>query len=295
LDPLLHTRSLTPTSAPQASPEAAPDFAGTLELASPESRWQVQLEFDSDSPRGSFTPLLSVPGAAPSQPSAERPSWSPIVGKFPDDGCMNGYSLPLDQTDPVLGEAPRAVYERARARWEGRSIPAFWGPAASSAGASLVPTEVIITAGTAAVACEVGGGTVEVHAPLHVASADGRVSVEAAAQIALSRAENHAGIFYVNASAQTAWSAAAEFAQSTGLRDVDLRGAEYGSLAISHGDDPSDDELRGELQVSQWQGFLPGPAQYPVLRWCAGPSCELRRCVWTTDFPDRDCAALDRP
>ena len=298
VDPLLRTRSLTPTSAPLSSPEQGPDFAGTLELgpeaAASDLRWQVRLEFDSDSARGSLTPLLAVPNADRSLPVAEQPSWSPIIGKFPDDGCAQGYAVPLDEADPLLGDVPRAVYERARARWQDRVLPAFWGPAQGAPGAILVPTEVTVSAGAPVVACKVSG-TVDVQAPLHVASADGRVSVESAAQIGLARAENDARIFYVNASAQTDWSAAAEFAQSTGLHDVDLRGADYGALAISHADDPRDDEIRGELQVSQWQGFLPGPAPYPVLRWCTGPSCELRRCVLTTDFPDRDCARLLQP
>jgi hypothetical protein len=218
--------------------------------------------------RGSFSPEL-----APEVQAWNRSLWRPIEAIFPDDPCgTNGRSIGLDEVFGYLGGTPRAHYQRTATAWGREPIPAVWRSSPSNVEPSPLdvpldvpaPTEVSLTAGEPTLACAIET-SVTVHAPLTVATADGRVSVTQ--PFAFNLNESSASIIE-----RTPWVPAADFNEHMGLEGANLEGG-YGSIYFYNDMNWQVGSVEGALEVSQWDAFTDRRAAYPVLEWCRGRQC----------------------
>lgn len=258
------------------------DFASTLDLgievAATDSQYLVLgLGFDGESAHGYLGPSLLRAGPANEPPSV----WSPVEGTFPDVGCGSNLltrALPLDETSAVLGETPRAAFERFAS-----SGPATFEAAWQQPGRGEEPprvlsqTEVELRLGSAEHAC-ILGDTVSVHTSVAVVTADGVVNLTQPGVLGLQRGRGP-GVGF-----ESVWIPNAHFEAATGMRGVELGSGEYGALRLHH-DDNGDGEFEGSLRVQKWQNFELQLSEQPELKWCGGEDCGFFWCRLTTSNP----------
>jgi hypothetical protein len=123
-----------------------------------------------------------------------------------------------------------------------------------------------LRAGEPTHAC-VSGSYIQVHAPLTLTSADGRVN------LTHSLATSVADAGGAMTEGQSAWLPAARFEGQMGISGVDFDGAEYGAVFLLNTLDYADGTVEGSLDVAQWRAFEDEFADYPRLEWCAGGDC----------------------
>jgi hypothetical protein len=249
------------------------DFASTLELdVRPEGELSRELGFgigfDAASARGTLA--VSVTSREPTS-EVGRGVWRPLSATFPDDGCGPNLPVALDAESDVLSESPLAAYGRIRDVLERAAIPAMWHnlDSALPGEGSVERTEVTLRAGDPTHACR-AGQSVEVHAPLSVESADGRVRHTRSMAWALSETG-------VTLGGSVPWQPARDFEVGTGVQGVELGAAEFGGVFLHHYTDFMGDEIHGGLTPTKWEGFEERGTGYG-LEWCAGAICADYMC-----------------
>jgi hypothetical protein len=239
-------------------------FTGGLELAiSPAFDGEPMLRpayfsFDAEGVRGALMPLLRV---------SDTREVAPIEGIFPDEPCRgSGRSVALDAAVDFIEQTPRQLFQRVADRWGAAPIPATWSAREGGGGGAPAPTEVGLSAGEPTHAC-VSGSTIQVHAPLTLTTADGRVNVTRS--FATSVADQDGAM----TEGHSAWLPAARFEAQMGISDVDFAGAEYGAIYLLNSVGYADGQVDGSLYVGLWQGFEEPFTDPPWLTWCTSGSC----------------------
>lgn len=218
--------------------------------------------FDTEGVRGALVPVLR---------SSDLSEVVPIDGVFPDDPCRgSGRPAALDATLDFAEQTPRELFQRVADGWEAAPAAAVWTARDGSTTGAPPATEVTLRAGEPTHAC-VSGSYIQVHAPLTLTSADGRVNLTQS--LATSVADQDGAM----TEGQSAWLPAARFEGQMGISGVDFGGAEYGSVLLLNTLDYVDGKVEGTLDVAAWQWleaeFEDGFADYPRLAWCTGESC----------------------
>jgi hypothetical protein len=215
--------------------------------------------FDANGARGALMPALRA---------SERREATPIEGIFPDDPCRgSGRSVPLDADVDFADLTPRQLFQRVASRWEAAPSAATWSTRDGSS-AGLPATEVNLRAGEPTLAC-VSGSSIEVHAPLTLTTADGRVN------LTRSVATSVAAQGGASTQGQSTWLPASRFETEMGISGVDFTGAEYGSVSLFNAVGYADGRGQGSLDVSLWRADGDESADgYPHLTWCQGVSCD---------------------
>jgi hypothetical protein len=218
------------------------------------------VQFDAEGVRGALVPVLK---------SSDLREVVPLEGFFPDDPCRgSGRAVALDATLDFVEQTPHELFQRVADGWGAAPVAAVWTARDGSTTGAPPATEVTLRAGEPTHAC-VSGSYIQVHAPLTLTSADGRVNLTQS--LATSVADEGGAM----AEGQSAWFPGARFEGQMGISGVDSDGAEYGSVSLLNNLDYVD----GTLDVAVWQGFEEefedGFADYPQLAWCTGESCRF--------------------
>jgi hypothetical protein len=222
------------------------------------------VQFDAEGVRGALVPVLK---------SSDLREVVPIEGFFPDDPCRgSGRPVALDATLDFVEQTPRELFQRVADGWGAAPVAAVWTARDGSTTGAPPATEVTLRAGEPTHAC-VSGSYIQVHAPLTLTSADGRVNLTQS--LATSVADDGGAM----TEGQSAWLPAARFEGQMGISGVDFDGAEYGSVSLLNNLDYVDGKVEGTLDVAVWRGFEDefddGSADYPQLAWCTGESCRF--------------------
>lgn len=253
----------------------------------------LSIQFADSAVSGALTPWVILSG--PYLPGGGRPGWVPVTGTFPapGEGCAAGVALALDEPSDLLGNTPRAAYELARERFPAQPLPAAWQDPWHEPG-SLSWTEVSLSPGIPTHACQ-SGQDINVYASLRLDSGDGRVHMEPAVVVTVHPQPGLAGqpatAHDFSMSGAGHWTPRAEFEATAGIRDLELRGAEYGALSLYQGFNSGDDKLQGSLSVRKWQDHIDSAVEGPVLNWCAGSGCDLYWCMLTRTDDRSSCSA----
>jgi len=215
-------------------------------------------EFDAEGVRGALRPVLK---------SSAVQEVTPIEGVFPDDACRgSGRAVALDARLDFVEQTPRELFQRVADGWEAAPVAAVWTARDGSTTGAPPATEVTLSAGEPTHAC-VSGTYIQVHAPLTLTSADGRVNVTQS--LATSVADEGGAM----AEGRSAWLPAARFEGQMGISGVDFDGAEYGAVFLHNTLDYVDGKIEGALDVALWRAFADEFADYPRLAWCTGEHC----------------------